>query len=682
MSVTNIPNFVILKNTDKFYKNIYEKQLKELYGSIKSQISNSSFIGAKNTSLSKYSKQFTIHKDHISETYITPLLYVLFSFVYQKFYTKNLIYGMKMENELNYNLYKAIFSHYNPVIKKINVFLDINFKKNLNENKKIEFDSGLLKTICDNKDKINIFIGTINDEINKKIDEIDEKESEYKKSIKSMNLYETNIGIIKDLIKKIIKIREMSGDVLGNDNFTKESLVKKSGIASKVSEGKNNGLKDPNNKKAQNVKSIEKLKTDLATTKTELKEAQSFYNGYKKLIDERVNLINTGLTKPNEVKLLEENGNKLLYYGLYQSNINNLNIKSNNNESKLNKLSNISNIYDSDDLKKKYQQLYILLLNPNDSTGNPRLPKGTTIGTSTFTDEDENDIKIILDDFLKQFEAKKNSYESEVEKIANNIQEFEKLRNNKKTESSEKLKLSKIIDQDIGYILQQYSYPFGETDYNKFYEYQDYFENAMIKYQELVNLSLKLNLVLPKDKYIIDIKINSSGNENKKILENSIDKFEEKKNNYKNILEINNKIIQFNGQEKDVIQIKIDNAENSSNNKFYLNELFEIKNNFVNNLLKYIDDGKTNLTKNSKHTFKNNITKSNEYKGIFSYLIYFYNALMINEIDEYQYLKEVLNEKETKKISIKNKNNSSNKSEVLTDNGDFLKKIKDDKLNN
>ena len=24
MSVTNIPNFVILKNTDKFYKNIYE----------------------------------------------------------------------------------------------------------------------------------------------------------------------------------------------------------------------------------------------------------------------------------------------------------------------------------------------------------------------------------------------------------------------------------------------------------------------------------------------------------------------------------------------------------------------------------------------------------------------------------------------------------------------------------
>ena len=341
----------------------------------------------------------------------------------------------------------------------------------------------------------------------------------------------------------------MSGDVLGNDNFTKESLVKKSGIASKVSEGKNNGLKDPNNKKAQNVKSIEKLKTDLATTKTKLKEAQLFYNVYKKLVDERVKLINTGLTKPDEITLLEENGNKLLYYGLNKSNINSLNIRSNHNKSNLNKLSNISNIYDSDDLKKKYQQLYILLLNPKDSAGiTYRVPKGTTIGTSTFTDEDEKEIKKILDDFLQQFEAKKNSYETQVEKIANNIQEFEKLRNNKKTESSEKLKLSKIIDQDIGYILQQYSYPFGETDYNKFYEYQDYFENAMIKYQELVNLSLKLNLVLPKDKYIIDIKINSSGNENKQILENSIDKFEEKKNNYKNILEINNKIIQFNGQ--------------------------------------------------------------------------------------------------------------------------------------
>jgi len=219
--ITNLPNYEILKDIDKFYKNIYEKNLKTLYDTIKKKISPNSYIGANTSFTKKYNKQFESHKNHIAETYVTPLLYILYSYVYEKFYNRNLIYVMKNENALNYDLYKAMFSHYNPVIKKINVFFYENFKKSIVENSKVTPNNDVLQKIIDNKEKINTFIKKLNEQLGLEIKGNDERIDDYEKGKNLLKEYKVDYNDFKMNYEKIITII---------NNYDSKSTVKNNKI--------------------------------------------------------------------------------------------------------------------------------------------------------------------------------------------------------------------------------------------------------------------------------------------------------------------------------------------------------------------------------------------------------------------------------------------------------------------
>ena len=112
-------NYNILNNKD-FYKNVFLSKINQFYDGIENQISNNSVYKPDPKKILNTTK-LKIHKKNIAQIYFTPLLYLIYSYIYIKFYKKQQIYQIVLDFKLNFNLYTYIFSHKNPIIKKVNV---------------------------------------------------------------------------------------------------------------------------------------------------------------------------------------------------------------------------------------------------------------------------------------------------------------------------------------------------------------------------------------------------------------------------------------------------------------------------------------------------------------------------------------------------------------------------------
>ena len=155
-----VPNkYIILDSTTNFYKNVFMERITNLINEYKTKVNDKKIL--------PYWKDK--HKETIIKKYIIPVAYLIYSYIYTKYYdfqTKKII---RINNELNYTNYKYFFDYENPVIKKVNVFFYKEFEKtgkkdinqnlvNLNEiingkNMIIKFIDGPLKKII-KKDNI------------------------------------------------------------------------------------------------------------------------------------------------------------------------------------------------------------------------------------------------------------------------------------------------------------------------------------------------------------------------------------------------------------------------------------------------------------------------------------------------------------------------------------------------
>jgi hypothetical protein len=215
-------NYCVITN-DKFYSEIFLEKLKKSENTIKGYIKTKN-LGAPPGAPGKNIKNFEVnkHRNHITTTNIIPLIYLIYSYIYIKYYKNIKCKKIFVQSKLDYELYNNVFSHKNPVIKKVNIYLNdilgiqdesknnknINNKSKESENNELKnnFNKNIIEDINNGviKDKM---IDTINF-IDTKIDIYDNSEKNIKiinNVIRLLKLCEKNIDLIKTRIEDSIK---------------------------------------------------------------------------------------------------------------------------------------------------------------------------------------------------------------------------------------------------------------------------------------------------------------------------------------------------------------------------------------------------------------------------------------------------------------------------------------------
>jgi hypothetical protein len=144
---SDISNYQILKidKNNTFFDSIFLKKIQNVINNAEKNIVQTNNI--------KYNGK-DIQKKRIVNDYIVPLSYLIYSFIYTKYYNYQLKNQMIVENKLYYSMFGYVFKHSNPVIKKVNVNLYNYFK-----NEKLSGDSELsLDIIVKQKEDIATFL--------------------------------------------------------------------------------------------------------------------------------------------------------------------------------------------------------------------------------------------------------------------------------------------------------------------------------------------------------------------------------------------------------------------------------------------------------------------------------------------------------------------------------------------
>ena len=147
MSSDILKDYPILANykNNTFFDNEFLKRIQSVINSTKNNIVKTNKI--KNNGIK-------IHKERIVNDYIIPLSYLIYSFIYTKYYNYQVKNQMMSENRLYYSMFGYVFKHNNPVIKKVNVNLYNYFKnEDLSSTSEITLD-----IIITQKEPIIIFL--------------------------------------------------------------------------------------------------------------------------------------------------------------------------------------------------------------------------------------------------------------------------------------------------------------------------------------------------------------------------------------------------------------------------------------------------------------------------------------------------------------------------------------------
>ena len=157
-------------NFKKYIKNLSNKIKTKIIGPRKMPdlpinnkvIINASNFNKENFNLLTNNTKFRVkHASRSSDTFIIPLLYLIYAYIYVKYNKIEKYSENKKNNILNVDILKIIFSHKNPAIKNVNVFLYNSF------NKKDNKDTKLLENKNENESKLKFLME--NSSINNKI---------------------------------------------------------------------------------------------------------------------------------------------------------------------------------------------------------------------------------------------------------------------------------------------------------------------------------------------------------------------------------------------------------------------------------------------------------------------------------------------------------------------------------
>jgi DNA repair exonuclease SbcCD ATPase subunit len=119
-----------------FFDSIFLKKIQNVINNAEEKMVHTNII--KNNGNGKDKE---LQKKRIVNDYIIPLSYLIYSFIYTKYYNYQLKTQMMSENRLYYSMFGYVFKHNNPVIKKVNVNLYNYFKnENLSGTSKITLE--------------------------------------------------------------------------------------------------------------------------------------------------------------------------------------------------------------------------------------------------------------------------------------------------------------------------------------------------------------------------------------------------------------------------------------------------------------------------------------------------------------------------------------------------------------
>lgn len=306
----------------KYVKNIFNTRLKEVIDIWTAKVNTNSII----------TDQQDTHKKIIIKNYTIPIAYLIYSFIYTKYFNYEFKKNIQIQNNLNYDMYKFFFSHQNPIIKKVNVFFYTEFKQsNLNANKNIR-DLFVYDQI--EKDKLTI-IQFLNDYIKRLEDKYKPDSIKYttitdnfKKCIISMNNILKNLYIILDTALPEARAAKLAGTSpkIEIEKFLEVYIRDSRGVSlydlSKIDEDL-----------------IDDYKIDLTNNTITVEDSSSTIiltingkNSFAEIIENTYEIINNNLKyTPNISLLIKKINNNYINIIEYIATINSLELKSNFN---------------------------------------------------------------------------------------------------------------------------------------------------------------------------------------------------------------------------------------------------------------------------------------------------------------------------------------------------------------
>ena len=139
-----------------------------------------------------------LHKRRMINEYIVPICYLIYSFIFMKYYYFQKRRAVKVVGDVSYKMYEYMFDYKNPIIKKVNVFIYNNVKDSfgrITNNTSTDYDPELFKKLQDYRTNCSTHF----DKIKKAISEKENLDINFK-------IYKNVVDLLKNLIGDMHKI--------------------------------------------------------------------------------------------------------------------------------------------------------------------------------------------------------------------------------------------------------------------------------------------------------------------------------------------------------------------------------------------------------------------------------------------------------------------------------------------
>ena len=642
-------------------------------------------------------------QERIIKDYMIPLSYLIYSYIYQRFYILQQKRDIMMENKLNYKMYQYFFSHKNPVIKKVNVYfynlynnlLPSSNKNNKNSNKvnsngdiilPEEINQYIIPEIRkgNTKDELIAFLNEVNNKIKKddlnfnliiqNLNKLELKTNDinkiflnilenFKKSSDNADqLYSNKVTEYDKLSEndkkfintKIIDTEEIK-KIIGEKDLKKKEIDDLNTEKNKLDTELKIYIDDRLKLKKNTSNSLEKLKK---TLKEDYNQELQKLKEKRKEYDREISIIETRCSKISPIKVNEVNACRTEVQELIDKKAA-INIKIKEIETIINTTEN--------EIKKKTKEKEDIsydVITKNETTRREKSIEDINIKIKKAT-SDLNEIKNRYINKFEEFKKKQTKLKkvkSDMEKNKNNMEklndEYDKINiilnniknstNNNSTNIYEiinKLKFNKIKDYNI-YLKYKNDYDIILT------KYKDLCNTIKLINKNILNINIEKKQIIKEDEISIDT-ISSI----KKYYKEINDKHIENNEIYDIISNKNKEINNYFENEKELIKILFNSMLNKNNKnkviKNYLDEIIDTKINIFNDIINIINefiDGSKILTID-KTTFKiiyNNIKKDidiSSFKNknpLFQILYYIYKSIIYEEIIELNYLLNII----------------------------------------
>jgi hypothetical protein len=654
-----------------------------------------------NLEINRIKKVKDKQQERIIKDYLIPLSYLIYSYIYQKFYIVQQRKDIILENKLNYKMYQYFFSHKNPIIKKVNVYfynlynnlLPNNSKNNKNNKNKVnsngdlilpkEIDQYVIPEIRKGKtkDELIIFLNEVNNKVKK--DDVD-----FNIIIQNLNKLELKTidinNIFKDILQKFEDSEKKSLNIYQNKltEYNKEISNEPNSLKKKIEliETEWNKIKSDKDSKLINL-------GDLNTSKNTIEDSLKKYiddrSQSKKNISEK--LQKNKVTKDEFEKELDKLKKKKVEIDREISTIEARCDKIQNQSKKETCVRDIIELTDNrtiisskiksvetsiNDIETEIKQTTTIIKNANYDIETKKNIDKLQNNINNINNEIKKitlEINTLKNNFIKKYEELKKEKKI-LEKLIFDKTNFENDMNQSKI-YNDFIKKIIIIDnsKNIYSLIKNLKFS-NIKDYKIYLKYKNEYSIILTKYKDLCNIIKLIN------KNILNINIEKQNiiEENNISIDNIIKLktfYELKKNNEDNKIfdYISNKNIEINSyieDEKQLIKILFNSflTKNTENNliKNYIDEILYSKINIFNSIIdiiiKFINSYDNTLSTTLKTTLKtyDKTTIKNIYndikedidlskKPLFQILYYIYKSIIYEEIIEYNYLLNIIN---------------------------------------